>query len=257
MSFRKFFLGLTISALSATLGAQAISLADLQVSSVGYIDKNIDHPLFVTAGDLTGRFVPANWIRFKAGVTFLSSDSLYFLHPAPEKNVQGSVKFNGASIEAPKLNGSLINLTAFTGIYDDPASGSLLRSLFKYELSAPEFYGMPAGKTFATDTWIEGTGIAVTGVPGNKDMVLGFYGYWNTLTGKDTELTTDLRFGKTGELLSFNAFGGCSFQVAQKDFSWPFIGIHLSFRKYDVHRGWLPNDRIQQYPYRPQSVFSL
>ena len=241
MSFRKVFLGLTISVLSITLHAQAVSLADLQMYSVGYIDKDIDHPLFISAGNLAGRFVPANWIRFQAGVSFLSMDSLYFLHPAPEKNTPASLKFNGVSVEAPEILGNPVNFTAFTGTFDDPASGSLLRSLLKYELSAPEFYGMPAGQTFATDTWINGTGIAVTGVPANKNMVLGFYGYWNTLTGSNTELTADLRFGKTGELLSFNAFGGCSLQVAEKDFLLErrtFICIHLTFRKYGLYGGW-------------------
>jgi len=220
MSFRKVFLSLTISILSATLNAQAISLADFQVYSIGYIDKDINHPIFITAGNLAARFVPVNSIRFRGDVSFLSLDSLYFLHPAPELNTPAILQFNGVSVESPNILGNPINLAAFTGTFDDPASGSLLRALLKYDLSAPEFYGMPAGKSFTTDTWINGTGIAVTGVPANKNMVLGFYGYWNTLTGKDTSFTTDLRFGKTGELLSFNAFGGCSLQVAKKDFSW-------------------------------------
>jgi hypothetical protein len=220
MSIRKVFLGLTIFFLSAALNAQAISLADLQMYSIGYVNKGINHPIFITAGNLGGRFVPANWIRFKGDVSFLSLDSLYFLHPAPEINTPASLKFNGVSVESPEILGNPINIAAFTGTFDDPASGSLLRSLLKYDLPAPEFYGMPAGKLFTTDTWINGTGIAVTGVPANKDMVLGFYGYWNTLTGDDTSFTADFRFGKAGELISFNAFGGCSLQVTQKDFSW-------------------------------------
>lgn len=199
---RAFFFGCAIFA-----GAQSVSLAGFDVKTYGWLEEDYD-PAATAGGTLSGRFVPVNWLRFKAGASFLAYDAINFLHPSPQKNVPGILAFSGASVSLPEFYDSPLNFTAFTGIYDDPASDSLLRDLLKTEIREPEFLSMPTGNGFHGETEIQGTGLAMTANPMKSGSCLGLYAYWNSLTGDDSALTGDIRFARVDDLYRVNLFTG-------------------------------------------------
>lgn len=215
MSFRPTRTCLILLFFTAYVGAQDVSLSGFSLNSAGHLENGSYVPVFASAGSFSGRFVPADWIRLTAGISLYTDDTAYFLHPSPEKNKSGTVTFDGASVMAPRFLGGDLNFTAFTGTYDDAASGSLLRELLKVELASPEFLEMPAGSTFDPETWIEGTGLAMTTVPYNGNSVLGMYLYWNSMTGTDSQITGDIRLGMSGDLFRFNVFSGFSTETNQ------------------------------------------
>lgn len=210
MSFRTACTYLIAILCAASLGAQQFSLTGLHLESAGHLESDSSYPSFVTQGGLSGRFVPADFLRLKAGVSFLTTDTGKFVHPSSEKNVPGILSFDGASATSPNMLSSGVDFSVFSGIFEDPASDTLLKELLKVEIEEPEFLDMPAGRAFSSDTWINGVGIAATGTPGNRNMIAGLYAYWNSLTGNESLTTCDLRLGLAGDLLRFNAFAGYS-----------------------------------------------
>ena len=217
MSLRTACTYLIATLCAASLGAQQFSLTGLNLESSGHLDSDTSYPTIVTAGRLSGRFVPVDFLRFRAGVSFLTADTGKFVHPSSEKNVPGVLTFDGASVMTPNLLSSGIDLSVFSGTFEDPASDTLLRELLKVEIAEPEFLDMPAGRAFASDTWINGIGCAATGTPGNGNAVAGIYAYWNTLKGTESLSTCDLRLGLAGDLLRMNAFAGYSSRFTATD----------------------------------------
>lgn len=230
MSFRTACTYLIAIACAASLGAQQFSLTGLHLESAGHLDSDTSYPTFVTQGGLSGRFVPVDFLRFKAGVSFLTTDTGKFVHPSSEKNEPGTLTFDGASVTSPNLLSSGVNLSVFSGTFEDPASDTLLRELLKVEITEPEFLDMPAGRTFSSDTWINGVGFATTGTPWNGNTVAGLYAYWNTIKGNGSLSTCDLRLGMAGNLLRINAFAGYSsrFVTADNYFRGGFSSILVS-----------------------------
>jgi hypothetical protein len=217
MSFRTACTYLIATLCAASLGAQQFSLTGLHLESAGHFEPDANYPTIMTAGSISGRFVPVDFLRFKAGASFLTLDTATFVHPSSEKNVPGVLTFDGASVTSPNLLSSGVNISVFSGTFEDPASDTLLRELLKVEIAEPEFLDMPAGRAFASDTWINGVGLAATGTPGNGNAIAGLYAYWNTLKGNDSLSTCDLRLGIAGDLLRANAFAGFSSRFAATD----------------------------------------
>lgn len=188
-------------------GAQGVSLAGFDVRTYGWLEDDYE-PAAVADGSIAGRFVPADWIRFRASAAFLAYDAIDFLHPSPDKNIPAIVAFTGASVALPSFFDSPLNFAVFTGLFDDPASDSLLRDLLKTSIAEPEFLSMPTGNGLRSETWIQGTGMAMTANPGKSGSCVGMYAYWNTLTGDDSTLTGDIRFARADELYRVNLFTG-------------------------------------------------
>jgi hypothetical protein len=217
MYTRKLILGLAFLLLAAGLTAQSLSIAEFEMEASGYQDADTGNPVLETDGVLAGRFAPVNTIVFSAKASFMINDTAHFLHPSPDFRQPGSVSFDGASVLLPYLLGNFVDLAVFTGDYDDPASGTLLRSLLKKDLPEPEFFDMPAGSVFSSDTGIAGTGIALTAAPGNRNYVTGLYMYWNAATGSDAAATGDFCLGSTGPFCTYNAFIGASSNLSEPD----------------------------------------
>lgn len=219
MSNRKVFFIFTILLCIASLSAQSLSLADFELETAGYIDPATDKPLFPTYGTLSARLVPASWIRFQAQLDLDIPDSAMFFHPVPESNSPGILTFKGGFVEFPSVAGQPLNISVFTGYFDDPASGSLLRKMMKVEIPASEFHGKPGGLAFSPETGITGSGLAVTAVPYNKSTALGFYGYWNDRTDDTSKITYDTRVAMATGALQFNAFGGATYEKGPAEIS--------------------------------------
>jgi hypothetical protein len=208
MSLNRFCLRAFLCVLCAfSAGAQSVSLAGLDIRTYGWLEDDYD-PAGIAEGTVAGRFVPADWIRFKASAAFLSYDAIAFMHPSPEKNEPGILAFTGASVNLPELYGSPLNFSAFTGLFDDPAGDSLSRDLLKTRINEPEFLSMPVGRGFRSETWIQGTGLAMTANPLKSASCIGLYAYWNTLTGDDSAMTGDIRFARSDDLYRVNLFAG-------------------------------------------------
>jgi len=210
MRTRKVILILVIPFFLTFLGAQSLSLAGFRMETTGYLPEGASQPLFVSTGLLSGRFVPASWLRLKAQTTLILPDTAGFFHPIPESNLPGTLGFDGFSITLPSLLGSPLDVSLFTGYFDDPASGSLLREYLKTEIVQSEFHEKPAGRVFTPDTGITGTGMALAAVPGNRNLLTAFYGYWNTRTDINAVSTFDLRLAAATDLFQLNTFGGVS-----------------------------------------------
>lgn len=215
MNTRKASLILLVSFIFATLQAQTVSLTDFRLATIGFIPEGEKKPLFETSGSMSGRFVPVYWFRLKAGVSLIISDTEHFFDPRVESQDPAIVFFDGASMEFPKIFYSPLNFSFFTGYYDDLLSDSLLRNLLKAEIPTPEFHEKLAGMVFSTENRIFGTGGALTGIPGNRNVVTGFYVYTNSRTDKKMVTTGDVRLGGITELLKINVYSGIS--VERKD----------------------------------------
>lgn len=197
-------------------GAQGLSLTKFNAETTGSIDTDgADHPSLESSGSIAGRFVPIHALSFKAGLSFASEDLAAFLHPSESYNVPGTVAFDGGAIETGNFPNRTVMLAVFTGTYDDPASGSLVRERLKIDISQPEFLDMPAGEKFSSDTDIRGTGLAVTAEPFRGSSVVGAYGYWNAEPNAQSLITMDLRYGTVSDAIRVNAFGGYSYGDAE------------------------------------------
>ncbi len=210
MSTRKVILILVIPFFLTFLGAQSLSLADFRVQTTGYLPEGATQPLFVSTGLVSGRFVPAGWLQLKAQTSLSIPDTVAFFHPIPGSNIPGIITFDGFSVKLPTFLDSPLDVSLFTGYFDDPASGSLLREYLKIEIEQSEFHQKPAGIAFSPDTGMTGTGIALSTIPGNRNIITAFYGYWNTRTDANAVSTFDLRLAATTDLFQVNTFGGVS-----------------------------------------------
>lgn len=211
MDVRKIAAIVLFSGMALSAMAQSVSLADLRLETIGYIPEDEDKPRFLTAGTLAGRFIPVDWMRLRARTNLYLDDTESFFYSIDGSQTPGFLIFEGADLSFPSVADGKLAITVFTGLLDDPASNSLLRELLKVTVDEPEFRGMPAGTAFSPDTEIRGTGIGLTGIPYNANMVAGLYGYWNTCTGEDAAYTMDLRFGLTDDILALNLFTGATF----------------------------------------------
>lgn len=210
----------SIIALSAS--AQTVSLADMRFETVGYFPEDRDKPRFVTAGTLAGRFIPVEWMRFRARADLFIDDTEAFFYSLNGSTNPGFLLFEGADVCFPSVADSPVSITAFTGYLDDPASMSLIRETLKVVVDEPEFHGMPAGTAFSPETEIRGTGLGLTGMPGNANITAGLYAYWNTCTDEDAAYTLDLRLGFVRDILAINLFTGAT--MLADDFSFSYRG---------------------------------
>jgi hypothetical protein len=208
----KLLLPLFFLILPVALWAYGFTLAGFDFVSVGYVPDGSDSPNVLTKGSVSARFIPASWVNFRGGVSFLLPDTGNFFNPATESSTPGALLFDNASINLRPQLAPTLGITFFTGKLDDPASDSLIREWLKRSIDTPEFQDLPAGMAFSSESVIDGTGIMIASVPGNANCVTGFYGYWNSRKGSDSVFTADVRGGAVSDLWKLNAFAGISFQ---------------------------------------------
>ena len=206
----KLLLSLVFSIFPVALWAYGFSLAGFDLVTVGYVPEDSDSPNVLTEGSVSARFIPASWVNFRGGISFLLPDTGNFFNPATESSTPGALLFDNASINLRPQLAPTLGITFFTGKLDDPASDSLIREWFKRSIDRPEFQDLPAGMAFSSESVIDGTGMMVASVPGNANCVTGFYGYWNSRKGSDAVFTADGRIGAVGDLWKLNAFAGFS-----------------------------------------------
>ena len=211
MHTRKAFCTLLTVCLAAMLGAQNLSLAEFNLATTGFFREGESTPNIISEGAIAFRYVPSDWLRVKARGTLETSDTVDFFQPVTDLNEPASLAFDGASAEFHEPGNRPVSITLFTGYYDDPASGSLLRELQKTEIPEPEFHSSPSGNAFSPVTEITGTGIALTSAPPRGSAILGMYGYWNNRTGSDASFTCDFRIGGAYTRITYNLFGGLTF----------------------------------------------
>lgn len=219
---------------TGTLCAQTFSIAELYANSSTHYEEESETLFSATSGSFSGRFVPVNQIRIKAGISLSIPDTINFFHALPAYSSQGTLLFNGASVSTPFIFGSDFSAALFTGLFDDPSSGSLLEELLKTTLDDPEFHGMPAGHYFSNETEIRGTGIALTAVPGTSGLVAGGYAYWNSSIGSDSSIRGDLRLGYAANLFSMNSFVGINWLHRQQEYA-ARGGLSVLFSQDDSH----------------------
>ena len=208
----KVLLILVFPFFAASIGATGFSLDGLDLDTTGYIPDGNDTPRFESSGFASVRFIPASWINLKTGASFNISNTGAFFNPVPESRESGLLTFDNASVLFYPPTGDGLCISVFTGTYDDPSSDSLLREFQKTKLDTPEFQDMPAGMAFSPEMEINGTGMSLSTVPGNRNTVLGFYGYWNSKVYSESTFSGDVRFCGTGNIGRFNAFIGGSDQ---------------------------------------------
>ncbi|TAH54784.1 MAG: hypothetical protein EWM51_05360 [Treponema sp.] len=208
MGIKSWLRGFLLLLFTGSVCAQSFSTANFALNSNTRFDTDADKVVSTAAGSFAGRFVPIHEIRIQAAVTLDLPDTISFFHALPALRSTGELIFDGASISSPFILGSDFSLSAFTGLYDDPSSGSLLSELLKAALDPPEFHGMPAGHYFSAETEIRGTGIALTMVPGTSGFAIGSYACWNSQTGEESAVRGDLRVGYAGPLFTLNSFAG-------------------------------------------------
>lgn len=165
-------------------------------------------PVVKTNTGFSTRFIPTNYVLMNLDVSAFIDDIPEFVHPLTEYRRPAHLYLDGASIQFPYINEKPITASIFSGYFDDPSSSSLLREYFKITYSKPAFRSLPSGKVFDPDIDVSGTGIALTGVPKNKNIALGAYGYWNSLTGDEAKITSDVRIATPGTSFPANAYLG-------------------------------------------------
>ena len=196
-----------------SVAAQQVSLSELEIETTGYVPENKTTPVFSSEAVLGGRFVPDHWIQLRASIVFFAEDTAAFFYTLDDQTDPGFLLFKGADITFPSIGGSSWSAIIFTGYLDNPASDTLFREFLKISIDTPEFHGLPAGMAFSPEAEIRGTGIGLTGIPNNANVVTGFYGYWNDATGDDTALSFDARVGVAGQILIATAFTGVTLPV--------------------------------------------
>lgn len=190
------------------LKAQTFSVSDFNLIMESFFVPEQNTPIVKTETGLSARFLPTNFIVMNLDVSASIDNIPSFLHPLTEYRRPAYLYFDGAFIQFPYVNERSTILTIFSGFFDDPSSSSLLREYFKIIYTKPTFRTLPSGDIFDPHVDISGTGIALTGVPGNKNMALGAYGYWNSLTGDKATITGDFRIATLGTIFSANAYMG-------------------------------------------------
>lgn len=210
MRTRTFFFLLLLCIFSLTVMGQSFSLSELEIQTTGYIPENENTPVFSTTGIVAGRFIPAHWLRLRASTYFYIPDTVDFFYKLNDSTDPGRIIFDGIDLTFPNIHNSSWSLIIFTGRLDNPASDSLLREHLKVSIDEPEFHGLPSGMAFSPEGKIHGTGIGITGIPGNANVVTGFYGYWNDSTGSDMAGSFDVRLGLSGNIIVATFFGGAT-----------------------------------------------
>lgn len=212
---------------------QTFSLAGLNIYSSVYQSKETDLIVSTTKGSFAGHFVPINALRFTAQTIIELPDTINFFNALPAHQIPGSIIFEGASVNSPKIFGSDLSLSLFTGFFDDPSSDSLLKKELKINIPSPDFHGMPAGKIFSTETEIRGTGLAVSYTPGVSNSTFGMYGYWNSVLGDDARYKLDLRASFAGSLFYTNFFSGLSIDHSKHVLA--RLGLSTLFSQNDTY----------------------
>lgn len=188
--------------------AQSFSLAECKVGMTGMMSDGSSLPVFATEGTIAGRFVPVNWLRLTARTSVDIADMLAFLNTFPGQDIKGTIDFEGASAEFPKLVGTPLSLTVFTGYLDDLSSDTLLRTQMKTPIATPEFLDLPISSTFSNEANVNGNGCAFALVPGNSPVALGLYVYVNQNEAQEAIVSTEPRVAAYGEFYRVNAYGG-------------------------------------------------
>jgi len=204
---------------STLLWASDFSLAGFDLVSVGFVPEGDDTPILATKASVSARFIPADWINFRAGLSCELPDTVDFFNTLPDRGTDGVLSFDNASINFRPALSIPVGLSAFTGEFDDPSTDTLLREYLKETLDTPEFHELPAGAAFSSESEINGTGVLVACVPGNANAVTGLYAYWNGEQGSDAIYTGDARVAMAGDLVRFNAFAGISCQPSEAEAS--------------------------------------
>jgi len=215
----KVLLSLLCLLISASLSASGFSLAGFDLVSVGFMPEDADTPLVTTSGSISGRYIPASWVNFRAGVSFTLADTADFFNPLPGDQTPGSLFFDNASVNFRFRLPQPLGISFFTGTFDDPSSDSLLREFLKTSIDAPEFHELSSGAAFSPENTIGGTGFMIASVPGNANAVAGIYAYWNSQRGTDAIMTGDARIAAASDLWRLNAFAGLSIQPSESELS--------------------------------------
>jgi hypothetical protein len=207
---RRFLLSMLflVAGAGSALTAQNLALAKLQANLTGSFDAVTSTPRVASTGNLALRFIPIDWLRLRGAISYEITDVVNFFDPDPDAGTDGTVTYGGIALELPRIFGSSIDITAFSGSDESASSDDLLRTYLKTTLAAPEFHGLPAGTPLVPNTDIAGTGLTVTGVPGNGNTVVSVQAYWNTQDGTDTKYEAMARVAYGGEIFRANAFLG-------------------------------------------------
>lgn len=205
--------------ISTMLQASDFSLAGFDLVSVGFVPEDEDTPIVVTEGSVSARYIPADWINFRAGLSCELPDTVDFFNTLPDRGTDGTLSFDNASINFRPALSIPVGITAFTGKFDDPSADTLLREYLKETIDAPEFHELPAGAAFSCESEINGTGVLLAAVPGNANAVTGLYAYWNGEADADAIYTGDARIAIACDLVRLNAFAGLSWQPSETEAS--------------------------------------
>ncbi len=189
-------------------GAQTVALSEFSLESRGSVADGDSSVVFETVAGLSLWFIPTDWVRIRGRALALVPDTESFFWRLGGDTDPGFLLFDGAEIVFPSVNESDVSLTLFTGYLDNPSSGTFLREALKVRVDDPEFHGMPAGTAFAPGTEIDGTGFAITVIPGSRSFAFAGYSYWNERSGENAAFTVDARLVADGRTASVNAFSG-------------------------------------------------
>ncbi len=202
---------------SALAWTHELSLSEASIDISATLAESSAVPEVYTRALLGGRFMPTAHFSISSTAVFFLPDTLRFFHADQSESEPGFVQFEGIVFQYDNIASSTLSLSAFAGTHDNPASPTLLERTYKIHVPEPEFSSKPAGSIFAGSQHIRGTGISVAGVPGNGPSVAAGYLYWNTRTEREARMNADGRYGFSGQLVQFNAFGGVSLRIHDAD----------------------------------------
>lgn len=215
---RALLTGILLPALlSAGLWAQTVSRTELSIATSATLDPGGAFPRLITSGSAGGRFVPVSALRINGSAFFALPDTLRFFHGDLEERTLGYALFKGASAEMPLFLGSGLDAALFTGIYTDPSSDDLLRRYQKKSIEPPRMTANLAARLLPVSLPVEGTGIALAGVPGNGNTALALYSYWDGKPLDRSVIRNDFRAAMAAESLRCNLFAGSRLSAATAD----------------------------------------
>lgn len=210
---KAFIIALLLLSIPRLIVAEGLFVADYGFTATGSIDAATSKPKAVSEAQAVFYFAPTNWVRFRGLGMAIIPDLPAFFNPHGGMSKSGYIVSGGVAIEFTPDTPSATKFAVFSGAYDDLASDGLAREMLRRRCDAPEFYDLPFGDLFVSDTKIGETGLALAYNPGDGPFATSFFYSMNL--GSADPLENDISFALAygGSLAYINAYAGMIVQT--------------------------------------------
>ena len=205
---KALFIAIILLVIPRMAEAEGLFVADYGFSATGAIDSATAKPTAKSKADITVYFAPANWIRLRGIGEFDISDLPAFFNPHGGDARKGVITSGGVALEFTPDTPSTTKLALFSGVYGDLASDGLSREMLRRRCDNPEFYDLPFGNLFVSDTKIDETGLELAYNPGSGPLATSFCYSVNLGSADPLENTASVALAYGGALVYMNAYAG-------------------------------------------------